>query len=134
MVITRKNFRIIVALSLLTGVFAIIIGVFSLESLPPKLEAYVQDIDSDVELSVINIIVALFTIMSLITNVALFFFAKWAPNIFVFSYFGSIVGSYNYGPFVYTPIEAILYTLSTVFVGMLIGLIYFSGAKEYFNN
>ena len=130
---TKKEFRTILALSLVFLLVAGVVILFFNQTLPPELGAFVEaGLEEDFTfIEILGFVVALLAVAA---NIGLLFFARWSRPVFAAGVVAScIVTAFN-GPFVATALEESIYEVGLLLDGFIIALTYFSDAKVYFES
>ena len=132
-----RALRISIIVQWVLIVAAIVFGIYEERYLPAVLRSYLNEQDSK-PLSSGEIVVlgsALFFVLGLIvTSIGLYRLKRWARTAYVVcSVFGTVLFLFM-GPSVTPPIEGTIEYVANATEGFTIALLYFSSAREYFEN
>ena len=128
---TKRNFRIIVILSLLSlFVSGAVVDYYKFE-LPEQLNLYLEaEYKKGISLyDLVGVFAAIFTFAS---SVGLLFFLRWSRPTFVAAVIASLASILFSGPLVATSHVAFMYGARHFVDGIIISLLYFSEIKVYF--
>lgn len=129
---TKSQFKSLVAISWLLILAAIYAGIVAESQLPSVLNNYLEaELEKDFTIS--EIVIFAFALAAMVSNIGLFFFARWARPVFATSVTITTAGMVFFGPTVQTALETSVYEVSLLIDGALIALIYFSELKSEFN-
>lgn len=126
---SKKCFRIIVALSLLLNIpYALTLAFFN-PPLPAELAVWSA---ANQEITTAHWISFGFGVAALIASIALLFFARWSRHVFALATIVITLLILFTGPLAVTAPEMFFLSVDMLLAGFIIALAYFSDAKVYF--
>ena len=129
-------FRLILVLGIILSITSIIANFSLSETLPPELQSYLsqleeQDITVGDGLAVIVMLPVLF--LSLISTIGVWFFKRWARNMYVFIIIIFIPFIPLFGPYISTGWETLFEYPATMIEGAIIVMMFSGSVGEKFS-
>lgn len=131
MTISKSQFRIIVGAGFLVGILSIIVGLVGESSFPIELQKYVEEY-YEKPFGFFDIALLIIALIAMVAYFGIFFFAKWAKNLFTATYILSCIGMVVDEVVIQSGMEAALSELSVFCAGAIVACMYISNIRDYF--
>ena len=129
--ISKSQFRLLVAIQFFLGIASLVSSFMGQSSLPIELQNYLDQYFSKSP-SIIEWILLVISVIAIISNIALLFFAQWSKNIFSISYIITCAGMVFSGPVIQTSLEVAFSELSIFCTGIIVACMYLTNVREYY--